>query len=187
MLYFAPWKTALVLLVTLAGLVTAAPNLLSKQQLSAPPAWMQLPQINLGMVFGQPSLLPIFYTLYPGSIRDVSTLENVLQFLAEFGLTRVTFVMDKGFYSKSNLRHMDGMKFIIPLPIRCSVKSETVSSFQETIRSSEIAIRYRNYVSHCVRKPVTIAGKTYTGPEYSCHRSPHRTPRHLRPDDKYRS
>lgn len=49
MLYFAPWKTALVLLVTLAGLVTAAPNLLSKQQLSALPAWMQLPQINLGL------------------------------------------------------------------------------------------------------------------------------------------
>lgn len=49
MLYFAPWKTALVLLVTLAGLVTAAPNLLSKQQLSALPSWMQLPQINLGL------------------------------------------------------------------------------------------------------------------------------------------
>lgn len=49
MLYFAPWKIALVLLVTLAGLVTAAPNLLSKQQLSALPSWMQLPQINLGL------------------------------------------------------------------------------------------------------------------------------------------
>lgn len=49
MLYFAPWKTALVLLVTLAGLITAAPNLLSKQQLAALPSWMQLPQVNLGL------------------------------------------------------------------------------------------------------------------------------------------
>ncbi|WP_341701946.1 protein translocase subunit SecD [Ferrovibrio sp.] len=49
MLYFAPWKIALVVLVTLAGLITAAPNLLSRQQLDALPHWMQLSQVNLGL------------------------------------------------------------------------------------------------------------------------------------------
>jgi len=49
MLYFAPWKTALVILVTLAGLITAAPNLLTRQQHEALPSWMQLPQVNLGL------------------------------------------------------------------------------------------------------------------------------------------
>src|SRR3546814_1343289 len=49
MLYFAPWKTALVILVTLAGLITAAPNLLTKQQLQDLPSWLQLPQVNLGL------------------------------------------------------------------------------------------------------------------------------------------
>lgn len=49
MLYFAPWKIALVILVTLAGLITAAPNLLNRQQLEALPSWLQLPQINLGL------------------------------------------------------------------------------------------------------------------------------------------
>ncbi|HEX6959717.1 MAG TPA: protein translocase subunit SecD [Ferrovibrio sp.] len=49
MLYYAPWKTALVVLVALAGLITAAPNLLTKQQLEALPSWMQLPQVNLGL------------------------------------------------------------------------------------------------------------------------------------------
>ena len=49
MLYFAPWKTALVILVTLAGLITAAPNLLTKQELAALPSWLQLPQLNLGL------------------------------------------------------------------------------------------------------------------------------------------
>ena len=49
----------------------------------------KLPQINLGMVFGQPSLLPIFYNLYQGSIRDVSTLKNILEFLSDFKLKNV--------------------------------------------------------------------------------------------------
>ncbi|MEK9968283.1 MAG: protein translocase subunit SecD [Ferrovibrio sp.] len=49
MLYFAPWKIALVILALLAGFVTAAPNLVGKSQLAALPAWMQLPQINLGL------------------------------------------------------------------------------------------------------------------------------------------
>jgi preprotein translocase subunit SecD len=49
MLYFAPWKTVLVVLVTLAGLITAAPNLLTRQQHEALPSWMQLPQVNLGL------------------------------------------------------------------------------------------------------------------------------------------
>lgn len=49
MLYFAPWKTALVILVTLAGVITAAPNLLSRSQLSSLPSWLQLPQVNLGL------------------------------------------------------------------------------------------------------------------------------------------
>lgn len=49
MLYFAPWKIALVILVSLAGLVTAAPNLISRQQLEALPSWLQLPQVNLGL------------------------------------------------------------------------------------------------------------------------------------------
>lgn len=49
MLYFAPWKIALVILVSLAGLLTAAPNLISRQQLEALPSWLQLPQVNLGL------------------------------------------------------------------------------------------------------------------------------------------
>lgn len=49
MLYFAPWKIALVILLTLAGLVTAAPNLLTRQQFESLPTWMQLPQVNLGL------------------------------------------------------------------------------------------------------------------------------------------
>lgn len=122
-----------------------------------------LPQVNLGIIYGEPSGMPLYYSVYPGSIHDVSTLRNTITELELLSLDKTLFILDKGFYSKSNLMHMDEMKFIIPLPIRCSVESEAVSSVQDMIRSSEYAIRYRNHVYHCVRKPVTIADQTYTG------------------------
>lgn len=37
----------------------------------------RLPQVNLGIVFGQLVDLPLRYHVYPGSIADVSTLKNI--------------------------------------------------------------------------------------------------------------
>ncbi len=37
----------------------------------------QLPLINLAMLFGEDSKLPVFSRIYPGSIHDVSTLTGV--------------------------------------------------------------------------------------------------------------
>ena len=49
MLYFAPWKIILVIGVCLAGLVFAAPNLLSREQADAMPTWLPHKQLNLGL------------------------------------------------------------------------------------------------------------------------------------------
>ena len=49
MLYFAPWKITLVIGVCLAGLVFAAPNLLSRDQADAIPTWLPHQQLNLGL------------------------------------------------------------------------------------------------------------------------------------------
>ena len=38
----------------------------------------KLPQINLAMLFGQDSGLPIYYRRLPGSISDVSTLKTTV-------------------------------------------------------------------------------------------------------------
>jgi preprotein translocase subunit SecD len=49
MLYFAPWKIALILAVCLAGLVFTAPNFLSHEQARSLPSWLPHQQINLGL------------------------------------------------------------------------------------------------------------------------------------------
>ena len=63
-----------------------------------------LPQINMGMIYGDDEDLPLGYRIYQGSIGDVSTLT------------------DRGFYSASNLKGMikNGFRFIIPLPFSTS-------------------------------------------------------------------
>ena len=118
----------------------------------------KLPQINLGMVYGQPSLLPIFYTLYPGSIRDVSTLENVLQFLAEFPFTKVTFIMDKGFYSRDNLFEMKrrDLHFIIALPFTVGEAGKLIEKHQNEIYDVSKAIRVNKQVLYCVKDKIRI-------------------------------
>ena len=39
----------------------------------------KLPQINLAMLFGQLSCLPLYYHQMPGNITDVTTLHNLLK------------------------------------------------------------------------------------------------------------
>jgi len=121
-----------------------------------------LPQINLGVVYGEPSGLPLFYSLYPGSIHDVTTLKNIVSELEILSLDSTIFVLDKGFYSKTNLRHMDGMKFIIPLPTRCSAEGDLVTAAQDRIRSSEYAIRHRDHVHYCIKESIELANRDLT-------------------------
>jgi len=76
-----------------------------------------LPQINLGVVYTEDTNFPLYYQIYPGSISDVSTLKNILKNLEILKLTKTIFVLDRGFYSASNLIDMKLSKinFIIPL------------------------------------------------------------------------
>ncbi len=116
-----------------------------------------LPQINLGVVYGEPSGLPLFYSLYPGSIHDVTTLKNIVSELQILSLDSTIFVLDKGFYSKANLAHMEGMKFIIPLPTRCSTEGDLVAAAQAEIRSSKHAMRHRDHVHYCIKEGIELA------------------------------
>ncbi len=49
MLYFSRWKTTLIWLAVLAGIVFAFPNLLSQQQLNELPDWLPKRQVTLGL------------------------------------------------------------------------------------------------------------------------------------------
>ncbi len=74
-----------------------------------------LAQINLALVYGQQSHLPVCYRKLPGNITDVTTVKKLLLYLDFLGLNKVKLVMDRGFYSSDNINalYKNHYKFII--------------------------------------------------------------------------
>ncbi|MEN8236562.1 MAG: transposase [Pseudomonadota bacterium] len=62
-----------------------------------------LEQINLAMLFGQKSHLPAYYRRMPGNISDVATLKTTVKALDFLGADGMHFVLDRGFYSVTNI------------------------------------------------------------------------------------
>lgn len=74
-----------------------------------------LAQINLALVYGQTSRLPVCYRKLPGNIADVTTVKKLLYDLDYFKLPRVKLVLDRGFYSTDNINalYKNHYKFLI--------------------------------------------------------------------------
>ncbi|MBN1191211.1 MAG: IS1634 family transposase [Dehalococcoidales bacterium] len=62
-----------------------------------------LPQINLALLFGENSRLPVYFRKLPGNITDVKTVKNLLADIDFLNLEKVQLVMDRGFYSEDNI------------------------------------------------------------------------------------
>jgi transposase len=88
-----------------------------------------LPQINMGMIFGETSKLPIYYSIYPGSLPDKSYLDYMLRDTDELGIHVAKFVMDKGFFTKENLVVLNDktMRFIVSVPMSQKVPKRLLS------------------------------------------------------------
>ena len=95
----------------------------------------KLPQLNLAMLFGQKTALPLYYHRVPGSINDVSTLHNLVLTFKSLQVKRLHFVMDKGFYSKKNIdelvQHRD--RFTIGIPLNNKWLQHAIDDIHETI------------------------------------------------------
>ena len=78
----------------------------------------KLPQINMGMYYGEESKLPLYYRIYPGSISDKTHLKYMVEDNTFTVSGQIRYVMDRGFYSAENLQYLTekGHRFIIALP-----------------------------------------------------------------------
>lgn len=121
----------------------------------------KMPQVNLGVVYGRPLDLPLFYSLYPGSIHDVTTLTNILTELNILSLSKTIFVLDKGFYSSANLAKLKDIDHIIPLLRRNKREGELVEKYQQSIRSAEFAISSNTHVLYCAEDSLVIGQAEY--------------------------
>jgi transposase len=106
-----------------------------------------LQQVNLCMLMGEISKLPIYQTVYSGSLKDVSTLDATLKKFEKITDGRkVTIVMDKGFYSHRNVTRMLGddkhkpINFIISMPFTAAFARNQVDSERKDIDCVENTI-----------------------------------------------
>ena len=100
----------------------------------------RLPQINMGMYYGEESGLPLYYRVYPGSISDKAHLKYMIADNEFINGKHTRFVMDRGFYSKENLQYLTagGYRFVIALPDSLKYCQEMIGKYgQEIINHSE--------------------------------------------------
>lgn len=99
----------------------------------------KLPQLNLAMLFGQKSGLPVYFQRIPGNITDVTTLRNLLKSFKAMELKSLNYVMDKGFYSKKNVDELVASRsgFTLAVPLNNKWVQHAIDDIHDTIHGPE--------------------------------------------------
>jgi hypothetical protein len=102
----------------------------------------KMPQINLCMLFGEESGLPIYSTPYPGSVTDVksfcTTLDQI-DFLNPDKEYRLVF--DKGFYSAKNINKLlynEQKKFLLSIPIKSNYIIKLIDQYRNVFNANNL-------------------------------------------------
>lgn len=92
-----------------------------------------LPQLNLALLYGEESMLPVYYRKLPGNISDVRTIENLLKDIDFLQLDKLKFVMDRGFYSERNINDMmkHHHKFLIGAKTSLKIISKRLDAIRD--------------------------------------------------------
>ena len=100
-----------------------------------------LPQINLALVFGENSMLPVYYRKLPSNIPDVKTVRKLLKDVAFLDISKVKLVMDRGFYSTENVNSLyrSHYKFLISPRSNSGFITSFLNVERENVRD------YKNY------------------------------------------
>ena len=121
----------------------------------------KLPQVNFGLIYGEPSSLPLFYSVYPGSISDVSTLKNMISYLDWLKLKDSLFILDKGFFSLYNLNNLKAnMHFLIPVPYSTTAARELISRHSD-IDSHRNVFLLNGNILYCATDKIAVGERDY--------------------------
>jgi hypothetical protein len=136
--------------------VTALPNQINMPFLSR---WSYHDEsiekaVKLMLVVDKENLMPLFFRYVPGSIMDVSTLENTMHELRLFGVKSTLFVFDAGFYSENNLRELRERKvdFVVRLPANRRIYKKLIHEDAADLESLKYGIKYGDERALFVKK-----------------------------------
>ena len=119
-----------------------------------------LSQQNIGLICCKETSQPLFYNITSGSIVDVSTLKNCLSYLKIFKISDVEFILDKGFFSKSNVLEMNSkdacIKFIMPLPNRLKKVKQLLAKHGDKLSDPSNAFEYNEEILYHISETITF-------------------------------
>ena len=78
-----------------------------------------LPQVNMALVFGEESCMPVYYRILPGNITDVMTIRKLIKDIDFLEIDKLKLVLDRGFYSANNVNalYKGHHKFLLAVKI----------------------------------------------------------------------
>jgi len=94
-----------------------------------------LKQINLAMVTDRDTHMPLAFRQLRGSINDASTLVDTLNEFMAYDAKPEGLIMDKGFWSDSNLQHMadNHVKCMMPMPSHLALSKEIIGKRKDEV------------------------------------------------------
>ena len=96
-----------------------------------------LPQLNLAMLVGRESGVPLHYRKVAGNVADVTTVKALIRDMEPSFEGKVRLVMDRGFWSASNVNAMmrERFKFMIGLPASLKLFRDAVDGHGAELRT----------------------------------------------------
>ena len=81
-----------------------------------------LPQVNLALLYGEVSRLPVYFRKLTGNTADVSLIRNLMLDIDFLDMKKLSFVMGRGFYSEKNINDLMKRHHKFLIGIRCGLK-----------------------------------------------------------------
>ena len=97
-----------------------------------------VPIFNYSIAYDTQNAIPLFYEAYPGSITDISQLECTIRKAQGYGYRNIGFILDRGYFSKDNIRLMDecGYEFVLMVKGMNSLVDELILDHRGTFEDS---------------------------------------------------
>ncbi|MDR2198146.1 MAG: transposase [Deltaproteobacteria bacterium] len=99
-------------------------------------------QINLCLLFGEKTSLPLYLCTYNGSVNDVASFISCSKQYQLIHDDNVRYVLDRGMFSKKNINYMldSDIKFIIGLSASTKLKRELIKNLQHIYQNVNYTI-----------------------------------------------
>jgi len=121
------------------------------------------PVFNYSIAYDISNQIPLLYESYPGSIIDVSQLHYVIQKFQGYGYKNIGFVLDRGYFSKDNIRYMESCNYdyVIMVKGKASFVHQLI-----TDHKGAFELKRSCFIKEYLTYGTTIKAKLYTDDDH---------------------